>query len=195
LSSKARLPKDFGSGKGLGRGSSKDKDLLKTQSDMLEAYVAAAIISDPQDGLANTMEWVKTLWGQTIRSQIKTAEVKEKAAVETSATGQKSPPKEVLARTIGAKGILIQYKDLPCNKKDANLKLPLFTVGVYLTGWGEREKLLGTGTALGKAEAGHKAADVALQNKKLMQVYVEKKRVFMEAKNAAQEALGGQSDS
>ncbi|KAI9158496.1 Ribonuclease 3 [Paramyrothecium foliicola] len=190
---KAKLPREFHQGKGLGRGSSKDKDLLKTQSDMFEAYVAAAIISDPENGLQNTMDWVRTLWGQTIRDQIQAA---EKTSKTGPVTGEKiSPPKEQLARAIGAKGILIQYKDIQSNKRDPRLNLPLFTIGVYLTGWGERDKLLGTGTALNKLEAGHKAATVALQNKKLMQAYTEKKKAFLDAQKASQEGQEARKDA
>jgi ribonuclease-3 len=47
-----------------------------------------------------------------------------------------------------------------------------------LTGWGEQNRLLGTGTAHGKKDAGMKAAAMAIQNKKTMLMYTEKKRVF-----------------
>ena len=49
-------------------------------------------------------------------------------------------------------------------------------------------KVLGTGTALQKKEAGHKAAAQALENKKLMRVYETKKKAFQEALAAAQES-------
>jgi ribonuclease III len=45
-----------------------------------------------------------------------------------------------------------------------------------LTGWKEKDKLLGRGSANGKKEAGMKAAEEALNNKKMMAILVERKR-------------------
>ena len=74
---------------------------------------------------------------------------------------------------------------MPCRKRDKNLGLPLFAIGAYLDGWGETNKLLGIGTALGKKEAGFKAATVALENRKLMKVYEDKKKAFLEEQRRA----------
>ena len=79
-------------------------------------------------------------------------------------------------------------------RKDSETKLPLFTVGVYLTGHGEKEKLLGIGTAHGKKEAGMKAAQVALGNSKAMKTYAEKKRLFVAQQEQLKEALEARVD-
>ncbi|KFA66645.1 hypothetical protein S40285_03069 [Stachybotrys chlorohalonatus IBT 40285] len=196
LTSRARLPADLGSRKELGRGSSKDHDLMKTQSDMFEAYVAAVIISDPKSGLANTIAWLKALWGTSLEEQIKQVERIEAANTTRQAEGYTTANgffwKEKLAQAIGAKGIFIRYKDMPGSgeKKEKRLNLTWFTVGVYLDGWGEKDKLLGIGSGQSKKDAGQKAAENALQNKKQIKVYIEKKRAFEEAQKAVLDESG-----
>lgn len=198
LQSKAQLPPEIQKATSHGRGRSKDKDLVKTQGDMFEAYVAAAIISDPENGMANTVSWLKTLFGRTIKDQIVQNEEALKDPVgganlmthhtylAAADQGSKMTARDQLQDEIGSKGVKIRYEDIPGNAKEKNLRLPLFTVGVYLDGWGERNKLLGTGTALAKKEAAQKAAAVALANKKLLKTYKEKKRIFVEALRAAE---------
>ncbi|KAH6610248.1 ribonuclease 3 [Trichoderma cornu-damae] len=181
----ARLPDNFGDNKGAGRGRSKDKDLLKTQADMFEAYVAAVILSDPREGLTKVVEWLKALWGRTLKEDIQKAEAarKRQETQPTEAEATDGSAKQRLSVKIVTKGVTIDYKDLPGEKKDKNLGLPLYTVGAYLTGYGEVGRLLAVGTALSKKEAGQKAAEAALQNKRLMQAYEEKKKQYMQAKD------------
>ncbi|KAL7795272.1 ribonuclease III [Trichoderma ceciliae] len=181
----ARLPDNFGDHKGLGRGRSKDKDLLKTQADMFEAYVAAIILSNPQEGLTRVVEWLKALWGRTIKEDIQKAEEarKRQLAQSTEEEATEKSAKQRLSVKIVSKGVAIDYRDLPGEKKDKNLGLPLYTVGAYLTGYGEVGRLLAVGTAPSKKEAGQKAAETALQNKRLMQAYEEKKRQYLQARD------------
>lgn len=194
MEEKARLPPEIGqfATQRPGRGRSSDKDLLKTQGDMFEAYVASIIVGDAENGLSDCIRWLRALWSMVIKDQIIRAERDSQppAAGDAAAPGAKTPsPKEQLATLIVVKGIELRYKDIPGkDKKDRHLGLPLFTVGVYLTGWGEDNKLLGWGTALNKKEAGQKAATRALENKKQMKIYCQKKQASMEASGAAREA-------
>ncbi|KAK2047526.1 RNase3 domain-containing protein [Colletotrichum somersetense] len=187
LFERARLPREFKPNGNL-PAVAKPHEIKKVSGDLFEAYVAAVILSDPVSGLSEATEWLKTLWARTIQDQIRNnardvgmGMVKELGGTATVET--QVPPKVRLNQVIGARGINIRYEDMPGgNKKDKyNQKLALFTVGVYLDGWGEKNKLLGTGSDLNKKEAGQKAAQVALNNKKLMKVYEEKKRAFMAA--------------
>ncbi|KAL6871168.1 ribonuclease III [Trichoderma novae-zelandiae] len=180
----AKLPGSFRDHITLGRGRSKDKDLLKTQADMFEAYVAAVILSDPEQGLVTVVGWLKALWGKTLREDIYKAEAaKRRSETQPAQEGTVDPSaKQRLSVKIVTKGVTIEYKDLPGEKRDKNLGLPLFTVGVYLTGYGEVGRLLAVGTALSKKDAGHKAAEAALQNKRLIQAYEEKKKQYMQAR-------------
>ncbi|KAL7937502.1 ribonuclease III domain-containing protein [Trichoderma chlorosporum] len=181
----AKLPDGFGDNRGQGRGRSKDKDLVKTQADMFEAYVAAVILSDSQQGLTKVVEWLKALWGKTIKEDIYKAEAAKKRSESQPAATEAvdSNAKQRLSVKIVTRGVSIDYKDLPGEKKDKNLGLPLYTVGAYLTGYGEVGRLLAVGTALSKKDAGQKAAEAALQNKRLMQAYEEKKRQYLKAKD------------
>ncbi|KAK1594949.1 RNase3 domain-containing protein [Colletotrichum navitas] len=187
LFERARLPSEYRSNGNL-PAAAKPHEIQKVHGDLFEAYVAAIVLSDPVSGLSQAAEWLKTLWATTIRDQIRTnardpgmGMVKELGG--TATVGTRVPPKVRLSQAIGSRGISIRYEDMPsANKKDKyNKKLALFTVGVYLDGWGEKNKLLGTGSDLNKKEAGQKAAQMALNNKKLMKVYEEKKRAFVAA--------------
>ena len=206
MASRAKLPADF-SHRGLGRGRSADKDLLKTQADMFEAFFAAIIHSDPSHGWANAIAWIRALWGQTIRDEILKNERAVNKSMPTLASSHVEAadpplegngdleakvdsdvhPKDKLRATIGAKGIAIRYEDIPGNKMDKVSGLPMYVVGVYLDGWGEQNKLLGTGTDLKKKEAGRKAAEMALANRKLMKMYETKKISFKEALKRTEE--------
>jgi ribonuclease-3 len=188
--------------------SAKDHDKTKILGDIFEAYVAAVVLSDPKDGVVRVSEWLKGLWGMTIRKEILTEErsgVKmdsplwrlrgDAAPIEIISSEPKMlSAKDQLVRTIGAKGVKITYRDAAPQKKDKNSRLLLFTVGVYLDGWGEKDKQLGFGAANGKKEAGMKAAEMALGNKKLMKVYMEKKRIFDEQMELERELLKKQAD-
>lgn len=185
LHHKAEIPHDLNQDVLHSRGTSKDKDIVKVHADMFEAYVAAAIISDPEKGLENTIFWLKALFGRTIRSHIERHEKQTSSVPDGKQEKDCLPPKDQLRKEIGSKGVNIRYESLPGPKKDRDSGLQLFTVGVFLDGWGESNKLLGIGTALGKKEAGSKAAMRALENTKLMNSYKAKKDALRQAQEAA----------
>ncbi|KAN0110192.1 ribonuclease III [Hyaloscypha variabilis] len=186
----------------------KDQERTKVMGDIFEAFVAAVVLSDPADGVRRVSEWLKDIWGMTLAKEILQEERngllldsplwrlrgKAEPVQQIISTSQSLPPnaKEQLQKLLGSKGIQIIYKDAAPEKKDPKNKLPLFTVGVYLTGWGEKDKMLGSGKANGKKDAGIKAAEMALANKKMMKVYIERKKVhdeLMEMERAAMEKL------
>uniref|UniRef100_A0A0B7K3H7 RNase III domain-containing protein n=1 Tax=Bionectria ochroleuca TaxID=29856 RepID=A0A0B7K3H7_BIOOC len=181
LMQRAQIPPSVQSNLQPGKGRSADKDLVKVQADMFEAYVAAIIITNPQDGVMQASSWLRGLFSRTIKDQIVKSEITAPPII--------TEPKQKLAQLIGAKGVEISYEDMPTQKKHKQLNIPMFAIGVYLTGWGEQHKLLGIGTATGKKEAGNKAAIVALENRKLMKVYEQKKKAFVEAQAQAQPDL------
>jgi len=179
----------------------KQSDKTKIQGDIFEAYIGAVILSDPVNGVSRCSEWLKSLWGMTLAKDIRAQEQAGKVdspmwrlrgteePIQLVATKSEMviPSRDRLKSLIGVKGINLSYKDVGPERKDKNNKLPIFTVGVYLDGWGEKDKQLGFGSAHGKKEAAAKAADMALSNTKLMNVYVEKKRLF-NAQKALEEA-------
>ena len=179
---KAKLPEEF---RALGRGGgskASNSTFEKTLGDIFEAYVGAVVLSDPEHGVVRVSTWLRNLWGQTLKERIKEEE-------RTASTGKELPPKVLLASEIVVTGIKLRYGDLESKKKkDKNHgKLQLFSVGVYLDGWGEKDKLLGWGSALSKNEAGQKAAKMVLDNKKLIKLYSTKKKDFLAAQGTKKE--------
>jgi ribonuclease III len=192
---RARLPSEFSSDNLKGY-RAKEVEKVKVMGDIFEAYVAAVILSDPEQGVDRVSAWLKSLWAQTISKQIKDQErLNEKTkAIPVDNVNANLNPKDMLSRKIGAKGVKITYRDIGPEKKDPVTGFPLFTVGVYLDGWGEHDKQLGVGKALGKKDAGMKAADMALANKKLMAKYGEMKRVHDEKLQAEKERQAAEGD-
>lgn len=167
------------------------KDQDKIMGDIFEAYVAAVVLSDPENGVSRASEWLKSLWAMTLSKEIKQEDRNVNKLdsplwrlrgavgdVETRAvTAVELNAKEKLQMALSSKVSKLSYKDLGPPKKDPNNKLAVFTVGVFLTGWGEFDKQIGFGSAISKKEAGMKAADMALKNKSTMCKYLEKKKI------------------
>ena len=187
--------------------SAKENDKTKILGDIFEAYVAAIVLSDPQNGVIRVTQWLKELWGMTIRKEILSEERSgiridsplwrlRGAAVPIEIASSEPATlnaKDALMKAIGAKGITISYREVAPVRKDQHTKLPLFTMGVYLDGWGEKDKQLGYGAAGGKKEAGMKAAEMALGNKKMLKVYIERKRVHQAQMDVEREIVEKQS--
>ncbi|KAK7977961.1 RNase3 domain-containing protein [Apiospora saccharicola] len=184
---------DFGSSNGQG---AKAKTHKKVLGDIFEAYVAAVILGDPDLGLVRASSWMKALWGKELAKEIKTEynsrQQSQQAAIQAGTNNPTSlpapisqdiHPKTMLIKTIGTKGVRIYYVD-ENETVDKKLKQRKFTVGAYVDAWGESKVKLGTGTALSKTEAGAKAAQNALENKKLMKKYEQKKQEWEEAMRA-----------
>lgn len=164
--------------------------------DIFEAYVAAVILSDPEQGVDRVSAWLKSLWAQTISKQIIEQERLNEKTKSRTADGIDTSinSKDLLSRTIGARGVKITYKDAGPEKKDPATGFLVFTIAVYLDGWGEHNKQLGIGKALSKKDAGMKAAEMALANKKLMALYGEQKRAHDEKLRAEKERAAAEAE-
>ncbi|KAF7885128.1 hypothetical protein EAF00_010946 [Botryotinia globosa] len=168
----------------------KEPEKVKAMGDIFEAYVAAVVLSDPDNGVSRASEWLKSLWAMVLSKEIQQEERNEdkldsplwklRGNVDHVQTKTKSAlnPKEKLQKALSSKVSKLTYKDIGTAKKDKNTKLAVFTVGVFLDGWGEADKQIGFGSANGKKEAGFKAAEMALNNKKMMAKYLEKKKIY-----------------
>ncbi|KAL2759673.1 hypothetical protein ACRALDRAFT_1074131 [Sodiomyces alcalophilus JCM 7366] len=168
------------------------KDAKKIPGDVFEAYVAAVILSDPENGLSRVGEWLKALYSMTLKDQIRELSRKpEMRHVVEMDREQKNPveeevlPKQRLSTLLAVQGIKLRYEDDKGGpKKDKyNKRLNVFTVNLYLDGWGEKNKWLGKGTDLNKKAAGQKAAQMALDNVALMKKYRDKKLAFLAARD------------
>ncbi|KAF5248004.1 hypothetical protein FAUST_410 [Fusarium austroamericanum] len=209
---KTQLPIDIGKMAVLLQTQKNNKDVIKLQGDVFEAYVGAVVKSHPQ-GNANAVAWLKMLWGRTIKGQIQQAEsYREIIAQAQPIITQQSPTmqeqstqpeakaveplteqnaKARLSTAIAVPGVKLRYEDMPCKRKDRDTGLPLFAIGVYLDGWGETNKQLAFGVAKRKAEAGGKAALQVLKNEKVMKVYEAKKKQWLEEKAESRKAESG----
>ncbi|KAL2171627.1 hypothetical protein VTG60DRAFT_2195 [Thermothelomyces hinnuleus] len=182
LDKRANFPAEFGLGGRPNGTKASEKQRAKALADIFEAYVGAIVRSDPENGLRRVAEWMKVLWGPVLERQIREEETGARVS------DRDLNPKTRLEQLIGGPGVKIEYRDLPSGgKRDRDTNQELFFVGCFLTGWGETGLQLGYGAALGKKEAGQKAAVKAMENKKLMKKFVEKKKAHMAARAAQTE--------
>lgn len=177
LASRAKVPAFIKLGQG--------KDGLKVQGDMFEAYVAAVILSDHERGPGRAVAWLKALWARTIADDIRRAEKRPEtqrvAEMGQSRTADETATAKLrLNQALRVPGVELIYEDAPTKQKNKHNKSPMFSVKLFLKGWGEQKKELGWGTAVSKKEAGQKAAMMALGNKKLMATYVARKKAYVE---------------
>lgn len=151
---KAKLPNTYNT-----PGKDSRKLWRKTLGDVFEAFVAAVIISDPEQGFQVAEAWLASLW----ESKLGLQKHEDTETVDPKA-------KMHLAVKIMGKGIKINYRDeAPPVEIRQEGKL-IFQVGVYLTGWGWEDQHLGSGKGLNKQEAGQKAAADAMVNPLTAQV-------------------------
>ncbi|KAF3765869.1 ribonuclease III, partial [Cryphonectria parasitica EP155] len=173
---RAVVPDEYGLDGRQGGTKASSKERAKVLGDVFEAHVAAIILSDPIRGVSRTASWLKALWSTTISEQIK----KNNGSAKDRLSGELA---------LREPRVQIEYRSLDegrQQKRDPLTNMKLFTQGSFLVGYGETVQL-GIGTAKKKSEANEKAAQNALENKKLMNTYREKKRVMQENKRAAQE--------
>lgn len=210
---RAIFPEEYGLDGRKGGTKASVKERSKVLGDIFEAHVAAIILADPANGVAKTASWLKALWSTTIPQQIKTRSWQGKTvswliapviglttaslpAVEVQqpqqqAKPQGSGPKERLAAELclHEPRVQIEYRSLDDGrprKKDPLTKMPMFTQGAFLVGYGEEVKL-GAGSAQKKTHANEKAAQNALDNHKLISIYKGKKKAIQEKRQAAQQ--------
>ena len=131
----------------------------KTMGDVFEAYTAAIIIADPENGFQIAEAWLTALWEHKLSTQ------------PTTNTQTADPnAKTQLATKVMGKGIKLKYlEENPAEELRKEGKL-VFHIGAYLTGWGWENVKLGSGKGLNKQEAGAKAAADALTNPLTAQV-------------------------
>ncbi|KAK9772223.1 putative RNase III domain-containing protein [Seiridium cardinale] len=156
-----------------------NKQYAKVLGDVFEAYIAGVILGDSQ-GLLHASLWVKALWRKELSEELK-KEFRERPVVPTvrePAVESQEPAKVRLAQAIGGRGVRIEYKDQGEPKKEKKTGLPWYTVGVFLDGWGVKSFSMGYGSALSKKEAGTKAAQAALDNKKMLARFEQKKKDY-----------------
>lgn len=151
---KAKLPSTYNT-----PGKDNRKLWLKTLGDIFEAFVAAVIISDPEQGFQIVEAWLAALWESKLGSQKR----------EDTETVDPKAKMHLAAKLMG-KGIKLNYRDEAAPVEIRQEGKLIFQIGVYLTGWGWEDQHLGSGKGLNKQEAGQKAAADAMANPLAAQV-------------------------
>lgn len=203
------LPEEYGLDGRKGGTKISAKERTKVLGDVFEAHVAAIILADPIRGVSKTASWLKALWSTTIPEQIKTRTWQGHAPpLIVPAMGSTEIPVDHQQQSQGVQSnggnakeklsgdlclfeprVTVEYRSLDegmPEKRDPLTNNRLFTQGAFLVGYGETVQL-GVGTDKKKAKANEKAAQCALENKKLMNAYREKKRAVQESKRAAEQ--------
>jgi ribonuclease-3 len=129
------------------------KRWTKTKGDVFEAYVAAVILSDPENGYHLAELWLTGLWMPIIKGL-----GHQKGELRS---------KEALAQKIMGKNVKLEYVE---ERPSIQLKggTQTFFIALYLTGWGWSRRFLGSGQGLSKAAAGDDAANKVLLNNPLL---------------------------
>jgi ribonuclease III len=125
------------------------KSMTKIMGDIFEAYCAAVIKTDPQNGFKTVEQWLMTLIKPLVLKHQNKIPIDLNAKVE-------------LAKKLLGKGIKVTYEDV---KKPQPIKGGMiFYIGCYITGWGWDHFHLGSGEGVSKHEASSWAAMNALTN-------------------------------
>jgi ribonuclease-3 len=133
--------------------SNQSKRWTKTKGDVFEAYVAAVILSDPENGNQSAEMWLTGLWMPILKGL-----GHQKGELRS---------KEALAQKIMGKNVKLEYiEERPSIQQKGGTQT--FFIAVYLTGWGWNRRLLGSGQGLSKAAAGDEAAKKVLLNNPLL---------------------------
>ena len=150
-----------------------NKGFNKVLGDVFEAYVAAVVLSDVEDGFAVAEKWLTALWAPKLveaarkdRSYAYTPNLALTPDVKTADPLSVYNPtaKQDLQKRIGGPGIKLSYetwKDTVELKGD-QLGQNRHFIALYLTGYGYDRKLLGQGEGKNKVEAGNWAATEAM---------------------------------
>ncbi|KAL8944965.1 MAG: hypothetical protein Q9216_000126 [Gyalolechia sp. 2 TL-2023] len=162
---RARLPPGIQRKKG-----SQEKAWIKVMGDIFEAYVAALILSDPENGHSTAEKWLIELWEPLLQRQVN-PEVADPMA------------KQLLATKIMTKGTKINYRDAGLPEQSTTVQgRATFFIDVFYTGLGFTDFYLGNGKGASKAEAGYDAATNALRHPRIGEIMMKKKEFDLQSK-------------
>lgn len=138
-----------------------NKGMNKVLGDVFEAYLAAVVLADAEEGFAVAEKWMTALWAS------KLVDAGYGADSVGTVDGGGDPlkvfdpaAKATLQKRIMGPDVKLDYSvDKPSVElKGDQIGQNLHFVALYMTGWGYEGKLLGKGEGKNKAEAGAWAA-------------------------------------
>jgi ribonuclease III len=187
-----------------------NKGFNKVLGDIFEAYVAAVVESEGDEGFAIVEKWLTALWAPKLEEMVR----KDRSFQRPHASLQLMDPLirsessdplkvynptakvELQKRIMAADGVRLdyeRYKD-SIELKGDSLGQNMHFIAVYLTGYGHVKKLLGKGEGKNKVEAGNWAATQAMHGdakgvveecERTLNAQREEKRRKKEAEKAA----------
>lgn len=125
------------------------KQYQKVVADIVEAYVAAIVLSDPATGFETAEAWLTELWAPQLLG------FREKIIENPQARNELN--KLVLGKDVK----LITKEERPMTYDQNSVQC--YHIGIYLTGWGYNDVWLGSGDGQNKVQAGVAAAADALK--------------------------------
>ncbi|KAA8625849.1 Double-strand-specific ribonuclease Pac1 [Pyrenophora tritici-repentis] len=125
------------------------KQYQKVVADIVEAYVAAVVLSDPDNGFETAEAWLTELWAPQLLG------FREKIIENPQARNE-------LNRLVLGKDVKLITKEEKPMSYDEN-SIQCYYIGIYLTGWGYKDEWLGSGHGQNKVQAGVAAAADALK--------------------------------
>ncbi|KAG8526275.1 uncharacterized protein KY384_000268 [Bacidia gigantensis] len=134
------------------RESNQAKAWTKIKGDLVEAYVAGIVLSDPEKGFDTAREWLCALWEEKLRRE----EARDVQGVVDPMA------KSELSKRIISPGTVLEYVEEAPSQQEKKAGKVWFSIAVLFSGWGFEKERLGGGKGLSKQEAGQRAASEAL---------------------------------
>ena len=154
-----------------------NKGFNKVLGDVFEAYVAAVILADVEDGFAVAEKWLTALWAPKLVGAMRKDRsygpppesllTHDEHAVDLSKVYSPTAKQELQKRILGSSDIRLSYETYKdsIELKGDQLGQNRHFIALYLTGYGYERKLLGKGEGKNKVEAGNWAATEAMHGK------------------------------
>jgi len=175
-----------------------NKGLNKILGDVFEAYIAAIVLSDPENGFARAEAWLTALWApklveaaasQKYSTPSLALQSDDKADPRTTYSPTAKADLQKRIQAYDAKLVYAPYQ-ASVELKGDQLGQNKHFIAVHLTGYGFEKKLLGKGEGKNKVEAGNWAAIEAMhgESKTVVDECEEKLGVMKERKKQEREA-------
>ena len=148
-----------------------NKGFNKVLGDVFEAYLAAVILSDVEDGFAIAEKWLTALWAPKLLDAMKNDRYNAPAPIHSSPTDadplktyNPAAKADLQKRILGPPGVKLLYETYKdsIELKGDQIGQNRHFIALYLSGHGYERKLLGKGEGKNKVEAGNWAATEAM---------------------------------
>ncbi|KAK4991706.1 hypothetical protein LTR66_006482 [Elasticomyces elasticus] len=161
---------------------SQPKAWRKILGDVFEAYLAAVVLSDPESGFAAAESWLTALWAPKLL-ELNAEMPTDGVTVKNGNIYDPKAKDKLQSRILSGNQSKLEYVEMGQAIHMKNIGQYLYTVGLYLTGWGYEKKLLGVGQGRNKAEAGTWAAiEAKCRNGKILDDAEAKRNEYRRAK-------------